>query len=112
MPLQPRFTGKERDAETGLDYFGARYYSAAQGRFTSPDWSSAPEPVPFAQLDNPQTLNLYVYARNNPIAFYDPDGHCATFCQVMKGIGIGIGALAINANPMPLSNPVGTYQKI
>jgi len=36
-PLTQKFTGKERDAETGLDYFGARYMSSAQGRFTSPD---------------------------------------------------------------------------
>ena len=43
----------------GLDYFGARYFSAAQGRFTSPDWSERPEPVPYANLENPQTLNLY-----------------------------------------------------
>lgn len=38
-----KFTSKERDAETGLDYFGARYFSGAQGRWTSPDWSANPE---------------------------------------------------------------------
>jgi RHS repeat-associated protein len=64
------FTGKERDAETGLDYFGARYFSAAQGRFTSPD------PVYFQQemLADPQRFNLYAYARNNPLKFTDPSG--------------------------------------
>ncbi|MBZ5579778.1 MAG: hypothetical protein LAP40_24745 [Acidobacteriia bacterium] len=71
-----RFTGKERDAETGLDYFGARYFSGAQGRFTSPDWSSTPQPVPYADFANPQTLNLYTYGRNNPLRGSDPDGHC------------------------------------
>ena len=71
-----RFTGKERDAETGLDYFGARYFSAAQGRFTSPDWSEKPQPVPYADLADPQTLNLYSYVRNNPLSRADPDGHC------------------------------------
>jgi RHS repeat-associated protein len=52
-----KFTGKERDAETGLDYFGARYYSNGLGRFITPDWSATPEPVPYADLNDPQTLN-------------------------------------------------------
>jgi RHS repeat-associated protein len=45
-----RFTGKERDAESGNDYFGARYYSSSMGRFMSPDWSAKIEPVPYAKL--------------------------------------------------------------
>ncbi len=71
-----KFTGKERDSETGLDYFGARYFSSAQGRFTSPDWSATPAPVPYADLTDPQTLNLYSYVRNNPLSHADADGHC------------------------------------
>jgi RHS repeat-associated protein len=71
-----RSTGKERDQETGLDYFGARYYGSALGRFTSPDWSGSPEPVPYANLGDPQTLNLYAYVRDNPLSRSDPDGHC------------------------------------
>ena len=74
-----KFTGKERDAETGLDYFDARYFSAAQGRFTSPDWSAAPEAVPYASLEDPQTLNLYAYVRNNPLGRADADGHCCSW---------------------------------
>ena len=70
-----KFTGKERDAETGLDYFGARYFSGAQGRFTSPDWSASPQPVPYADLGDPQSLNLYGYVRNNPLSLTDPTGH-------------------------------------
>ena len=70
-----QFTGKERDGESGLDYFGARYFSGDQGRFTSPDWSTAPQPVPYADLSNPQTLNLYGYVRNNPLRRRDLDGH-------------------------------------
>ena len=70
-----RFTQKERDAKTGLDCFGARYFSAAQGRWTSPDWSATPQPVPYADLIDPQTLNLYSYVRNNPLGYNDPDGH-------------------------------------
>jgi RHS repeat-associated protein len=71
-----KFTGKERDSETGLDFFGARYFSAAQGRFTSADWSAKPEAVPYSSLEDPQTLNLYSYVRNNPLARADADGHC------------------------------------
>jgi RHS repeat-associated protein len=70
------FTGKERDTESGNDYFGARYYSSAMGRWMSPDWSSSPAAVPYANLDNPQSLNLYLYAGNNPLIHVDADGHC------------------------------------
>jgi RHS repeat-associated protein len=70
-----RSTGKERDNETGLDYFGARYYGSNMGRWMSPDWSAKQEPVPYAKLDNPQTLNLYSYVLNNPVSKNDPDGH-------------------------------------
>jgi RHS repeat-associated protein len=67
-----RSTGKERDAETGLDYFGARYFSGAQGRFTSPD-------APFADqfVEDPQSWNLYAYTRNNPLRYIDDDGRGA-----------------------------------
>jgi RHS repeat-associated protein len=70
-----RCTGKERDTESGNDYFGARYYSSAMGRFMSPDWSAKEEPVPYAKLDNPQSLNLYAYVLNDPLSREDPDGH-------------------------------------
>ena len=71
-----KFTGKERDTESGLDYFGARYYASSMGRWMSPDWSAKEEPVPYAKLDNPQSLNLYGYVLNNPLSQADPDGHC------------------------------------
>jgi RHS repeat-associated protein len=70
------FTGKERDSETGLDMFGARYYANSMGRFMTPDWSSAPIPIPYADLDDPQSLNQYGYVRNNPLNRTDSDGHC------------------------------------
>jgi RHS repeat-associated protein len=70
-----RFTGKERDAESGNDYFGARYYASTMGRWLSPDWSAKEEPVPYAKLDDPQTLNLYAYVGNNPLGRADDDGH-------------------------------------
>ncbi len=77
-----RYTGKERDAETatansydGLDYFGARYDSSNIGRWMSPDWSAKAEPVPYSKLDNPQTLNLYIYITNDPLSGIDQGGH-------------------------------------
>lgn len=71
-----KFTGKERDTESGLDYFGARYYGSNMGRFMSPDWSDETDPVPYADLSNPQSLNLYSYVGNNPLIHIDADGHC------------------------------------
>ena len=59
---------EETCAAVGLDYFGARYYSAAQGRFTTPDWLELPNRVPYADLSDPQTLNLYAYVRNSPLS--------------------------------------------
>jgi RHS repeat-associated protein len=64
-----KFTQKERDSESGLDYFLARYYSSAQGRFTSPD-----KPLIGQDEEDPQTWNLYLYTSNNPPNRVDPDG--------------------------------------
>ncbi|HEV3316153.1 MAG TPA: BPSL0067 family protein [Candidatus Angelobacter sp.] len=72
-----KFTGKERDTESGLDYFGARYYANASGRFMTPDWAAKPISVPYADFGDPQSLNLYSYVRNSPITRVDPDGHTA-----------------------------------
>jgi RHS repeat-associated protein len=66
-----RYTGKERDTESGNDYFGARYYASSMGRWLSPD----PINLTNARLMNPaNTLNKYVYGANNPIKYVDPDG--------------------------------------
>ena len=72
---EQHFTGKERDTESGNDYFGARYYFSTTGRFLSPDWSAKAEPVPYAKFGDSQSLNLYTYSRNNPLTLVDPDGH-------------------------------------
>ena len=65
--VRDKFTSKERDNETGLDYFLARYYASAQGRFTSSDPLGG-------QILNPQSLNKYAYVRNNPLRLTDPTG--------------------------------------
>src|SRR6266571_3425762 len=70
-----KFEGKERDSETGNDDFGARYYSNRFGRWLSADWSAVPVPVHYANLTNPQTLNLYAMVAADPESFADLDGH-------------------------------------
>jgi RHS repeat-associated protein len=62
-----KFSGKERDAESGLDYFGERYFSNGLGRFITPDefWKDS-------RADVPQSWNKYAYARNNPLRFVIP----------------------------------------
>ena len=68
--LHQRFTGKERDSETSNDFFGARYFSGAQGRFTSPD----PKQITTMQVLDQQQWNMYSYVRNSPLIATDPDG--------------------------------------
>ena len=72
------FVGKEKDAESGLYYFGARYMDASSGRFVSPDVINAVDAatgkINQKALLNPQRLNRYAYAGNNPYKFVDPDG--------------------------------------
>lgn len=82
-----KFTGKERDTESGNDYFDARYYPSSMGRFMSPDWSAKEEPVPYAKLDNPQSLNLYAYVLNNPLSNVDTDGHACESLYFNTGSG-------------------------
>jgi RHS repeat-associated protein len=68
--VRQQFVGKERDNESGLDFSEARYYSNIQGRFTSTDpIFMSPE-----RVIDPQQINLYHYARNNPLRFTDPTG--------------------------------------
>ncbi len=85
-----RFTGKERDVETGLDYFGARYYGSKIGRFTTTD------PVYTWQenLVDPQRWNRYAYARNNPLRYTDPDGKFIVPALVVVGVAAVYAILA------------------
>ena len=63
------YTGKERDTESGNDYFGARYYASKMGRMMSPDPGNIG-----ANPANPQSWNMYSYSLNNPLTFTDPTG--------------------------------------
>ncbi len=67
--IRQQFTGQQRDNETGLDYFNARYYASMQGRFTSPD-----PLVASGHPMNPQSWNRYAYVSNNPCRLVDPSG--------------------------------------
>ena len=107
LPPVPAPSSKERDNETGLDYFLARYYSSTQGRFTSTDeFSGGPDAVsalgsgdtekqaiPYADITDPQSLNKYQYAYNNPLAYTDPDGHAPQEPQKPQDPGIIQGVI-------------------
>jgi RHS repeat-associated protein len=83
--VRQKFTQKERDNETGLDWFGpGRYYSSTQGRFTSVDPSGAG-----AQAVNPQSLNRYTYTLNRPTIAIDPDGLSTIVVTVTVAAGGG-----------------------
>lgn len=73
-----KFTGKERDSESGLDNFGARYNASSMGRFMSPDPN---QDSGFEHMDDPQSWNGYAYVRNSPTTGTDPDGRNYTICD-------------------------------
>jgi len=81
LPQALRFNGKELDLETGLQYFGARYYDARFGRFISPD-SIIPD------VTNPSNLNRYGFAHNNPISRIDPNGHWVWLVPILIGMAL------------------------
>jgi RHS repeat-associated protein len=109
-----RSTGKERDAETGLDYFDIRYLSGAQGRFTSAD------PMDGWQGD-PQSWNKYAYARNNPLLYTDPSGMRYTICDTSGNCHDDYSDADFDKNLSGTSkngviydndgNKIGTYQR-
>jgi RHS repeat-associated protein len=91
------FTGKELDTETGLYYFGARYYDPRLSVWVSPDpiLNSYVQGVPNRGVELPQNLGLYTYSWNNPVVVRDPNGECP-LC-ITAAAGAGIGALAGSA---------------
>lgn len=105
-----RFVGKEKDEETGLSYFGARYEDAKTGRFTAVDPVRAVDPATSKTneklLLNPQRLSVYSYGLNNPYRYVDLDGREPLLNDVMSRIvssesfirfGEAIGASQLNA---------------
>jgi RHS repeat-associated protein len=94
--IAPRSTGKERDTESGNDYFGARYYFSNMGRMMSAD----PHSGTMLHIFNPQRWNMYAYALNNPLTFVDPTGMDAVavnFSGMVGGLGHE-GILAISSD--------------
>jgi RHS repeat-associated protein len=87
--LRQRFTGQERDDDTTLDYFLARYYSGTQGRFGSPDPGNAG-----ANAGDPQSWNGYAYVSGNPLTYTDPSGLQAGGGGDMAGGGGGDSGIA------------------
>ena len=112
-----KFEGKERDTETGNDDFGARYYASRLGRWLSADWSAVPAPVPYANLTNPQTLNLYAMVSDNPETFADLDGHTCTYsplgqenCKDTANRNANAPATTGEGHPAPQRNGTGVNQ--
>jgi RHS repeat-associated protein len=97
-----RFTGKERNKETGFDYFGARYYASRAGRFTTVD----PVITLEENLVDPQRWNRYAYVRNNPLRHTDPDGRCIDGC-VLEAMTVMVGAKITADVTIYLSSPQG-----
>lgn len=94
--INQKFTGKERDSESGPDWFGARYYGSALGRWTSPDALN----LTSARLVNPtNTLNKYIYGGNNPLKYIDRDGEDITiyYRPAMGGSNADFGHVYIGA---------------
>jgi RHS repeat-associated protein len=92
-PSDPfRFTGKPRDAETALDYFGARYYRPRTGRFTTVD----PATTWLDNLVDPQRWNRYAYAKNGPFTYVDPDGQAVETVWDLLNIALGVRSAVTN----------------
>ncbi|MBI4356236.1 MAG: RHS domain-containing protein [Candidatus Omnitrophica bacterium] len=107
--LPHKFTGQRHDASTGLYYYNARYYDPQLGRFTQPDaFVQAPT--------DPQTLNRYAYARNNPVKFIDPSGHFfflfAFAAAIFSAVASATAALLGSISGLILSIAQGAFAAI
>ena len=106
--VRQQFTSKERDTESGLDYFGARYFSSLQGRFSGAD----PLVISTKRVIDPQQLNLFSYVRNNPLKFMDPDGKDLKIDPKLKADDVDkIIKLATGANTKKDGHDVLTKMK-
>jgi len=111
-----KYTGKERDAETGLDFFLARYYSGAEGRFTSSDPGGVG-----ASCEDPQSWNAYAYTRNNPLLYTDPDGLKYRICDTSgncineysdKDFDKNLNDIAKKGQLIVDGKVIGTYERL
>jgi len=107
--VRSRCKGKERDAETQNDDFGAREYSWRFGRWLSSDWSATPVPVPYANLTNPQTLNLYAMVADDPETSADLDGHVEWAPQLSQAM-LASGPINIDFMIAAMAGPSGNAQ--
>ena len=97
--VRDKFTGYERDSETGLDYAQARYYASLQGRFTSVDPFGAS-----ANIGNPQSFNRYTYVLNSPYTLTDPTG------MIAMGMTGASGQFVHNWGSIPgIEDPSGAF---
>ncbi len=109
FPVSRRYTSQVFDEETGLYYFGARYYDPVIGRFIQPDQEI---PNPF----NPQAYDRYAYCYGNPLKYFDPDGHAGYWADVGQvwlgyydaGVGVVQGSVFAIAHPITTVEGVGS----
>ena len=100
-------SGKERDSESGLDMFGARYYGSSLGRFMQVD----PKQFSLRTLLNPQKWNKYAYVLNNPLALVDPNGMEEVTIQVnamIQKANVGYGSLSFRGDNRGFSSDMKT----
>lgn len=108
--VRQQFTAKQRDRESGLDFFLSRYYFSGQGRFISPDFhngdpsgvgadSNVSRAMPYARLSEPQSFNSYAYVTNNPTTLVDSDGHQGGEWERIPGAKSFYRMRIDNANP-------------
>lgn len=120
----PVLNPKERDVETGLDYFGERYYASMQGRFTGADpydinleRQETEDPREANALfrdyiEQPQRSNQYAYALNNPLKYVDPDGLYEYEAELLsKKIKVHIDCSILKKDPDALKRIQGNLQK-
>ena len=107
---QRKFTGQEYDVDTGLYYYGSRYYNPAIARFASQDPMFLE--VGF-DLTDPQSMNSYAYARNNPLRYIDPDGEAfMDYVNGVKGYAVGFGSSFVGTIYNTVAHPIQTVKGI
>ncbi len=73
----------------------------------SPDWSAKEDPIPYATMDDPQSLNLYGYVRNSPMSHVDADGHCPWCIPALAGVGVLGESAEVGGAAGALAGPPG-----